>query len=317
MAILAAYPVVAQPPREVEVDSFIDSRWLEFRSLNGQSLIPFTGREFIAAWGMTGMDVPPVEVVEGFVPGEDGSFIDDVRVGSRKVGLPIYVASDSSHLGFLQNKAAIRAMLNHRGHDWRKNDGTFDLVAHSALGERSLRCMYLDGMGGEWSQDSTGSWWESFGLQLLNARTYWYGERWSTPPLRLPVPTESFFGAFPPQLSPSAALGSPFSIDIPGDAPTWARVDAVGPCASLLVTAPGLNVSVPAGLAAGEEMTLITSPRGRTALFSGVKQWSRIGADTRYDKLTPGDAKVTISMPEATSASSASVSGDSLYLSPW
>lgn len=315
MAILAPVPVVTAPPETVNL--FVDSRFLEFRSLDGANVLPFTGREYIASWGMTGMDVPPIEVIEGYVPGMDGSRIDDVKVPSRKIGLPLYVASDSSHLGYLQNRASLRQLLNHRGYDWRTNDGTFDLVAHSVMGERSLRCLYLDGMNGDWSQDSAGSWWESFGLQLLNVRTYWYGQRWQTPPLRIPVADQSFFAAFPPALSPSAALGSPFTIAIPGEAETWGRVDAVGPCDALTVEAPGLYVEIPGGLLSGETMTLETSPRGRTALFDGVKDWTRIGADTRYRQLSPGSAAVTISMPGATSVSQASVSGDSLFLSPW
>lgn len=316
MPILGLLPVLPGPP--AVVDPFADTRQLALRSLDGENLIPFTGAEFIAQWGMQGMDVPPRDVVLDEVPGMDGARIADVKIGARTVLLPIWFGSDSDHIDYLNRRDGLRALFNYRGVDLRSVDGSFDLVATSRDGtvERSLRCMYVSGMDGDWQRDTTGSYWESVGLNLLACRTYWYGEPWTTPTVRLPAAAK-WFGQFPPQLSSSRALGGPFQLNVPGDVPSWARIDLVGPATTVTLTAPGLSVSIPAGLGTGERATVVTSPRGRTALFEGVKDWARIGAVTRWQPLPPGPTSITVVMTGATSVSSAVVSGDALYESPW
>lgn len=317
MPILAAYPVVDEPA-QIE-DPFADSRTFAFRSLDGQTLLPCTGDEFIARWGITGLDVPDRELVEESIPGQDGTDLVDIKVGSRSYFLPLFLGSNSSHLQFLQNVARLRGLFNHRRVDYRTAGGTFDLVATSVLGERTLRSAYASGMNGDWAQDSMGSYWRGLGLNFLAARPNWAGESWSTPEIRRPSGAR-FLGVFPPRLSSSRALGADLVVPVPGDADSWAVVEATGPADYVNVLGPGLEVAVPDGLAAGEQLFIDTNPASRRVLFDGVGgdvAWGRISPSTIWSPLEPGDVVLNIDMGEATDQSLAVVSGVSQWETPW
>lgn len=316
MAILAPYPAI-QAPEDIR-DLFADSRSFAFRSVDGHIILPCTGQEFIAMWGAQGLDVPDPDIVEGLVPGMDGSVIDDITVGSRKVLLPLWIGSDSGHRAYLNNRAALRRMFDHRRVDYRRLDGTFDLVAISELGERSLRCTYQTGMAGDWAQDSAGTYWERLGLSFLAVRTYWYGARWSSPVIRIAA-GRNFFASFPPRLSSTVALGANIPVLVDGEVDSWPRIDLVGPADSVLVEAPGLHIEIPAGLAAGEVAVINTDPRpGQTeASFDGTSGWARVGPVFSRAPLAPGLNPVTIALTNATSATQAVLSGDSMWLTPW
>lgn len=310
MAILGGAQV--RPNPSVREDPFEDTRTLAFRSLDGTNLIDFTGDEFFDLDGVEGLDLPPREVIRDSVPRMDGTRLREIRIGERQVFLPLFLSSQSSHLAYLTNRDELARLFNHRRVNLRETDGTFDLVARSARGERYLRCTYLDGMPGSRSTDSSGSAWEALGLTLLACRPYWYGEPWKTPIIKKPG-NVAWFGTWPGQLSSSRAIGAGIPINVAGDVPSFATVDLVGPATSVTVTAPGLSVSIPAGLAAGEPAKIVTSDRGRTALFGGVKDWSRVAPTDRYEPLQPGLTEISIVMAGTTSNSLAQVSGPTLF----
>lgn len=319
MPILAGFPVVREV-RDV-VNPRLDSRRLAFRTLNGTETLPFTGNEFIALWGAQGLDVPDPNIEEGTAPGVDGSFIDDVTIGSRDVVLPIYFGSKSGHIAHLAQRAYLRSFFNFRGVDLARHDGTFDLVATSATGERSLRCMYRSGLSGEWVADSSGSYWQTTALQLLAVRTYWYGPRWQTPTIRGRQTGSRWLGIFPPRLSSLQAFGINVPVVVPGDVESWARVDITGPCSSILIEAAGLHISMPDGLASGEHATIDTDPRarriGEAVMFSGEEDWARVAPDDTWDALQPGLQPISLVIEGGTEATTAVVSGATRWETPW
>lgn len=314
MAILAGYPVVTVFPDVV--DPLAESRTISFRSLDGTQFLPCTGREFVAMQGILGFDLVTPNIVEAGVPGMDGTRITDITYGSRDVSFPMFLASTSSHLQYLSNRATLRRLFNPRAVDYRTTDGTFDLVSTSGNPanpqSRSLRCTYKGGWEGSREQDRSGAWWEKVVFDFLAVQPYWKGTPWSTEIISVPAAV-SFFGTFPPSLSSSRALGSDIAITVPGDAPSWLSVDLVGPASSFTVTAPGLSLSVPAGLGSGETATLVTDPRGRTMKFNGVTNWARVAPSDRYRLFLPGDATINVTLTGATAASSARVYGDTFF----
>lgn len=319
MPILAgAYPVVRSPEFiDPFADSlFADSRYLSFRSLDGQTILPCTGDEFIATWGMQGMDVPKREPIVEQIPGSDGAELVDVNIGSREVFLPMFLGSNSGHRQYLADRAALRALFNYRRVDYRREGGTFDLVGTSVLGDRSLRCFYQSGMDGDWEQDSSGSYFEGLGLKLLAVRPYWSSGRWSTPVIRRPSGAR-WFGRFPGRLASSRALGQDILVTVPGDADSWPVMDLSGPASSVEIAAAGFEVSIPGGLAEGEPARVVTRPGSRTVLFGGVKDWSRVGPTTRWRPLSPGDQMINIDVAGAGTSTFAQVSGDTLFETPW
>jgi hypothetical protein len=148
---------VAPDPR------FNDTRRLDFRSLAGD-VLTFDSASWIPRAGIEGLHMPPREVVRGQVPGLTGSLLTEIRDVERLVSFPVFVGSDDGHRAHLDQLARLQSFLDFTGVDYAAAGGTFDLVATSASGVRSLRCAYLEGMEGSEGVDS-GVWWASFGLR--------------------------------------------------------------------------------------------------------------------------------------------------------
>lgn len=321
MPILAGpgIPVVDSSDLGPVVNGFEESRFLSFRSLDGVDLIPFTGDEFIARWGITGLDMPPLNVVEQEYPGEDGAQVDDITVSSRLWGIPLWIGSNSGHRDFLAKRERVQDLFDHHRVDYRTHGGTFDIVASSIRGERSLRSTYVGGWEGDWQQGTSGSYFETVPLTGRASRPYWTGERWSTPQIRRPAGLPGL-GAFPLSLSPSRTLGADITVTVAGKAKSYARIDLMGPAPFVEITGPGLYVLIPDGLAAGESAVIDTYPPLRAtqgALFNGVVDWSRIAPRRQFAPVAPGDNTFNLDLGVAGVDAWATVSGPTLWNAPW
>lgn len=320
MPILAGFPVVPAP---VQIDAWADfreSRTFAFRSVDGRDILPFTGAEFVAMWGVQNLDMVARQVVEEALPNQDGTELTDIKVGSRTWTIPIFVGSDSGHVAYLRNRARMRSFFNHRTVDYRSAGGTFDLVARSDIGERTLRSTYLDGMNGQWDQQTSGSFWETFGLQGLAVNPNWNGGRWSSQTVRQNDVTASWFDTFPAQLSARNVLNAGSTVTVEGDVDSWPVVDAVGPCSSLTVTAGDFVLDVPDGLAAGELMYVDTDPRTKTVTFNGAggdAAWGRLSPLSIFAPLVPGVQPITFELLDPGTLTAATISGVKWYETPW
>jgi hypothetical protein len=272
----------------------LETRRLQLRRLDGTDVLPFTGGEFYAMPQITGLNLPPRELVREEMPGMDGSRLLEARTKEREVSLPLWLSSSSSHLQYLDRRDDLAEALGYFDTDLELHEGTFDLVAMSARGTRFLRCAYLDGWEGNQAWENAGVRWESMALKLLAVRPFWRGARWSTPAIYTPRGS-SWFGHFPGELGSGRVLGKNIPVDVLGNAPSWAQVDLRGPATSVTVTAgSGLSVSIPAGLAAGELCRIVSDPRGRTVTFGGVRNWARVGPVTRWQPLRVGRQTINI-----------------------
>lgn len=311
--LLAPYPVLPEPPTPGPANrDRVDTRTLAFESLSGEPIFPSTGHEFIWLDGIEGLGLPPREIVTKTYPGMDGAKIRKVRTGVRDIFLPLFLEHDSSHAAFLSDMDALEAQFNYRSIDAIVNDGTLNLVGTSSRGERRLRIMYASGAESGYGTDNDGGIWASLGLRFMAVQPYAFGEEWSTPVIRQPAPVDTF-AEFPLNLSADVALGAGIPITIGGQVGSRIVVDLVGPASSVTVTGEGLVFSIPAGLADGESARILTDPRGRRALFDGVLDWSRIGPSTTWKALPAGDQELSIAMTGTSQASSARVSGMSLF----
>jgi hypothetical protein len=311
---ILAIPVATLAEREPDRTMW-DTRTFTFRDLDGNSPFAVGTSDFFYQPDITGTDMPPREIVTRQIPGMEGERLSEIRIGSREVFLPLWIKSSASHLDYLDRRDQLARLFNHRSVDYRAQDGTLDLVANSARGERSLRCVYVDGMTNTmWPNE--GAFWGKLGITLRAVRPYWTGVPWATPIVRIPEPS-AWFGKFPPTMTSSRAFGNDLRVTVEGDAESWPTVDLVGPATAVTIVGKGLSVSVPGGLADGETGKIVTDPRGRVALFSGVRDWSRVAPTDRYQPLLPGDNSFTITMTGATTASMAKVSGETRYERPW
>lgn len=318
MAILAPFPVLEAPP-EVDPIDRTETRTLGFRSLDGTEFLPWTGREFIGMEGMTGLDLPPVEVIKEQQYGDEGARIIEMRYKSRDIFIPLFLRSDSGHLDYLRNKRArLLDLFDFALVDYAEENGTFDIVANSADGrnERSLRCHYVSGLEGNLTKKTERSTYSALGLKLEAVKPYWQGETWSTPKISRPT-GGSWFDEFPGELSMGRTLGADITVTVPGNAASWPRIPMAGPAPSVEVSGPGLYFRIPDGLADGEVAYIETTPGRRTAMFNGVEQWSRVAPQRQWGRMKPGDNTFNLDLGDAGAAAYAYVSGRAQWKTPW
>ncbi|MGN6245107.1 MAG: hypothetical protein ACTHQ3_15755 [Motilibacteraceae bacterium] len=305
-------PFIVVPP---------DTRRLEFESVDGRQLITWDGDEWISRAGITGIDVPPREVIREKVPGLPGSRLQEIRDEERVVFLPVSMRpSDRDWRTHLAQMATVRGFMDYRSADYVADEGTFDLVAYGDGSRRSLRCTYLEGLEGDYDAGSQFSWWRMVGVRLLAVDPYWHGDAWSTPEVALPKPapflSNSLADAFPRAISPSVALGAGMPVSVGGDVPSAAVIDGTGPWTSLHITSPqGLDVTIGA-VAAGHSFHLDTG-RNLECLHNGASDWSLVGDSPQWRPLPPGDASISIEVTGADDTTRARVSGVSLWETAW
>jgi hypothetical protein len=313
MAILAPFPVIPTPG----VSDLVDSRWLAFESLDGGTVFQATGHEFFIQEGIDGLGIPPREIVTKKYPGMAGAQLKEIRTLEREIFLPLFIENSSAHAEYLNDLDALAALFDYRTVDYAANDGTLNLVATSAKGTRRLRCTYTQGMDTGYGTSSEGATWASIGLKFLCVQPYWYGDTWTTPIIQQIPITTGTFPAFPIELSSNVILGNNISVTVPGDVESYVTIDLVGPTSSVEVSSDGLLFSIPAGLADGEPAKIVTDPRSRTATFSGIEDWSRVGPATLWRPLAPGDHELDITLADGGTNTRAQVSGRSFWERPW
>jgi hypothetical protein len=311
--ILAGIPVVEAP--ELPDRSKEDTRTLALRDLDGNYPFAPTGREFFFMPDCDGLDLVDPELITVQVPGMDGSLLKEIRISQRELFLPMWIASDSSHAHYLDQRDSLISLFAYHGRDYRLLGGTFDLVASSIRGDRYLRCTFAGGMKSI-KRPNEGQYWAKLGINAVAVQPHWIGERWQTPVIRQPAPVNTF-AAFPLNFSTDLALGAGIPISVDGDVDSWITVDLVGPADEVTVTAEGVLFEIPDGLDDGETVKVIMDPRYRNALFDGVQDWSRVGPATTWHPLPPGDQTMNVVVTGAGANTSAQVSGDTLFRRPW
>ena len=314
MPILAGGIAVVETPDHINLKA--DSRGLNLRRVSdGVFPLEPTGKEFFLRSGSEGLGLGPREVIRNAQMGVDGTRLQEIRYGERPIFLPLFVKSDSSHADYLDSVDKLDSLFEHEGLDLDE-DGTLDLVATSLRGTRTLRCVYLEGREGSMHPTERGIW-GSWGIRLMALRPHWSGGEWTTPLVRQGG-TYAFPGALGDGFGSSQALGSDLTVTVPGNVRSWPAVEVVGPATAVTITSTsGMSVTVPAGVAGGETFTLTTDPRGRAAVFGGVKNWTRVGPLDMYGQGLLGQETFNITTTGVSAATSARVFGTIWWSKPW
>lgn len=302
----------------------VDDRRLEFHNLDGSDLIAWNDRDYILRSGIQGLRMAPREVITESVSELPGARLREVRTLTRAVVLPFLVdAGSGDYRDHLAQLARMRSFMDFRSVDYAGEEGTFDLVAVAGASQRSLRCVYVDGMEGvDGVEDGAGSDWSTFDVQLLAVDPFWRGLQWTTPPVALPVPApfisdDPAFTFGNVGITASVALGADMPVHVGGDVPSPAVIEGVGPWTSLHITSPqGLDVTIGA-VSSGQTFLLDTGRRKRCEL-DGVKDWSLTASDSpQWYPLPPGNASISIEAVGASSSTAIRVYGTELWETAW
>jgi hypothetical protein len=309
-------PVVAYQKPTVPVPEDWQRTYVSIRGANGQGEeIPLTGIEN-GAWptivlqpGVSGLDLPPFELHTDDSPNLDGSMYRGTRASARQILLPMFVYGiDRKTLRQFKRKLA--NTLNPKGGycllTFIEQDGV----------PRRLQCYYAGGMEGNESADAAGFKWITYGIQLVAADPWFYGD--------LEVAANWSFGSsqqflknpfFPVKLGAGTAATDTLRITNPGDIEAWPVWTLTGPLKSFELTGPdGTKFGIPAqaggadALQTGRTLTIDTRPGYKTVLDDrgvnyfplmnpGPSLWSLpAGTSTVNTTLVAGSGTPTVNM---------------------
>lgn len=303
----------------VVIPRAVDDRRLDFRSLDGESILSWTGNEYVIMSGIQGLRLAPNEVIYEKVPGLDGARLREIRTDPRTVVIPFAVFG-SSPRAHLEQLDAINAYVDFRTVDYVTAEGTFDLVASAGGSSRYLRCTYLDGMEGvEGIANGNGPDFSTFDANLLAMDPHWRGQEWTTPIVKLPTPRPFLSDdpdAHPWGLSSSVALGADMPVLVGGNVPSPAVIELTGPADETHITSPqGLDITIGA-IDAGDTV-IIDSGRRKRVLLNGVKAWTLLGDSPQWPAMSPGANTISVVITGADTDTRARVYGTSLWKTAW
>ncbi|WP_185040896.1 phage distal tail protein [Curtobacterium sp. PhB172] len=296
--------------------------WLE--SMDGQTVIPLNvDAERILMPGVTGLYLPPVDVVTATTPGIPGSWIQEENILEREVFLPMKFASDESQAAFFAELDELRGMLTTNWFAPRVGaTGAFRLGVLSSKGERLLDVTYKSGMEGAGGGADGGTRWQKFGLTLVAADPFFHAREKTSQTFTV-QDGEIFLGngtgiaPWPRALTPAVVIGNGMQIVVQGDVPAWMDMDVSGPATLASVTFPGTNVVMNSAIPAGSQLQLVTDPRRRSARLDGAVAWSKIAFTSTFSPLMPGGNVMDVALNSSGDGTSMTVSWWERFVSAW
>jgi hypothetical protein len=279
---------------------------LALESMDGSVSIPLNGT---VGWtrmpGATGLEMPPVDVIREAIPGVPGSMVTDVKVLARSVFLPLYGRSNSGQVGYRQLLDQLRALID-------PITGSFRLVGASIRGRRELVVTYDGGLEGADGQDTEGLSWCKVGLKMTADEPYAQALEDRRLEFRVtPSVPEPFLGVvggtdspWPGSLSNTSVIGNGMEVVVYSEVPVYPKLELIGPMTSfsgeldpIALTNREWTVSVPAGVAGGSTLILVTDPRYRSIRLNGVAAAGSVTLGSTLRPFYPGINTMSVVAP--------------------
>lgn len=307
---------------------------LYIESLDGSVSIPLDNTMgLIRLPGATGLGMAPVEVITSTIPGVPGAMLQDVRVESRPIFIPLYAYAVTSQRDYRVLLDTLRSVID-------PTSGSFKLVGASLRGIRELIVTYLSGLEGDDSLDSEGHAWGKFGLKLMAYEPFARAREDRTLEYRVVSSSTPFLGIvggtdtpWPTMLSSTGVIGSGMPITIDSEVPVYPVVELVGAMTSFLgtlsptITNPNgstttitdreWSVSVPGGVPAGQTLKMVTDPRSRSIRMDGTLAAGLIARGSTLRPFYPGTNTLNVSAPGGTTDTRIRISWRDLFWSLW
>lgn len=260
---------------------------------------------------MSGRFMPPVALYDDPVPSADGTRLRALRFDARTVVVPIWIESAD----IFAHRAALR--------DWarrlnpRRGDGKLRVAIGSTI--RDLIVRYREGFALEESYPH----FIETSLAFYAADPYWadsvstsqsFGIG-ATQPGFLPLP-HATTGSFITLGASTVSLAQ--AVVNAGDVEAWPVWTITGPATSATITnsSTGQELMFTAALLAGESVIIDTRPGIKSVRKAGVNRFDTLSAASVLWALQPGTNTVTITLPNATGASSITMSYAARWLAP-
>ncbi|MFF3416816.1 phage tail family protein [Streptomyces sp. NPDC002698] len=220
--------------------------YVSIRGSNGEGEeIPLTGFQnqswpaIVLQPGVSGLDMPPMELHANDSPNLDGSMYRGVRTAARPVLLPLFV--------YGIDRKTSRAFKRKLADALNPKNGfcVLTLVEQDGV-VRRLQCYYVSGMEGNEATGATGFTWTSYGIQLVAYDPWFYGDteteaHWSFGQA-LPFLGNPFL---PLKLSSGTPASGELIVTNPGDIEAWPVWTITGPLKSFTFTGPAAPGKTP------------------------------------------------------------------------
>jgi hypothetical protein len=307
---------------------------LYIESMDGTVSLPLddtTG--LIRLPGATGLEMAPTEVISSSIPGVPGSIVQDVRVQSRPVFIPLYAYSVTSQRAYRDLKDRLRSVVD-------PTTGSFKLVGATVRGIREMIVTYESGLEGNDEAGAEGVTWARFGIRATAHEPFARARTDRVLEYRVVSTATPFLGivggtdtAWPTMLSSTSVIGSGMPIVVDSEVPVYPTLQLIGSMTSFLgtlspiVTNPNgttttitdreWSVSVPAGIPAGSTLLMVTDPRRRSIRLDGALAAGRIARGATLRPFYPGTNVLNVAAPGGTDDTRIIVSWRDLYWSLW
>lgn len=322
MTFFVLASVAATPPRPTPVqDLFL---WLE--SWDGTVDVPLSSGPIRWKAGATGLEVAPSDLLTNATPGAAGVTVAGVSTPAREALLPLTVGARN----WSELQDAVRQLQDMTDPEQGMTpDGNFRLVVRSPSGVRQVGLAYRSGLEGMGSPSTVR---QNPVLDLLAPQPYAEDREAQSKDWRLVVdalPFISTAGTGNPwgtrRLSSSSVAGADTLVEMFSAVPVFPVIEITGPADSVLITGSnGLLIDVPAGVAGGSTLRIVTNPRGdglppyrKTIRLDGVPAAGMVARGSRFMPFSRGVTSVDVDAPGATSATLLRLSWRGLHRSLW
>lgn len=247
--------------------------------------------------GVQGLFGPPIEISSVTSPTNSGSFVTDVRHGTRELAVPVYwkdTSSSQAQLTTLRGWVAALDPMRGSGYVRVDNpDGT----------SRRATVRLNDGWNLEeiWTQFN-----EGVLVFRLDGEPYFEDENEVSATYETGSTTFSFFPIFPLSLSSSTVFATA-DIENDGDVAAWPVWTIEGPGSAIFINnvTTGKTIELSTTLVAGETLTIDTRPGYKTVEFNpgATNAFSDLAADASLWPLERGTNSISIEMNGSTAES--------------
>lgn len=251
----------------------------------------------VRALGDSGLDMPPISMVEDVIPGQAGTRLREVRVAARDAVLPFYMEQNSdTELRDLLRSLARR--LNPQRGDGRlrhiNGDGT----------SRDLTCRYNGGLEGTRTNGSAGPTSRKGALLFRAHDPFWYDATPVSSTFTTGVQpvffSDPFFGSA--KLASDTVLGEQ-TVSNQGDVETWPVWTVKGPASSILLenVTTGQKIDLPVALTAAQSVVVDTRPFRKTVRRDdGTNLFGLMAAGSALWSIEQGSVQIRTTIPGST-----------------
>lgn len=266
----------------------------------------------VRALGDSGLEMPPMSMVEDVIPGQAGSQLREVRVATRDAVLPFYMeqSSDTALRDLLRSLA--RRLNPSRG------DGRLRHIATDGT-TRDLTCRYTGGLeGARVTGQATAN--TRKGALLFRAHDpFWY-DATPTTVTYVTAPPQAFLGDpfLPLKLTSDTVFGTQ-TVDNTGDVESWPVWTVKGPAAGIRLdnVTTGKVIDLPITLTAAQTVVVDTRPFKKTVRRDdGTNLYGSLTATSSLWPLIEGAQTVRIEVPGSTADTYATLMYARRYLTP-